>query len=725
MQIEKHFRSRYDVTTRGGFCLAVKTATFAVSGLAYEASAETIEKRLCQLAGVAHAEVLLKDKTVRVSYDEDRLSPEAIIQAIEACGYEAWLPDYRSVSMPDASAGLPKKDRTFIVLILLCIAVVLCGLFIPIRFVDIILMTIGLAVGFIDEEDDNLRHKISDERILVSSAVLTAAVFAILQAVHNNLTWPFALSALVILLVHHIANRILQKANVRARQMFAPSPLPQYANLAGDHTESIIDTAELHKNDVIILRPGEVSPVDGIVIKGFAHMNEKALSGSSQPLEKSLGSSVYAGASVIDGNISIRIKEVGDTTAMMKFTSAARKNSDSHAKASPLSSTGHSLLIYLYIAAAASFIGWYFSTQSFYTAAMVSLSILACGALHAFSYISLSAVNRTSSTASKDHILYRSIEAMRDLADTDALYLEQDDIITSSAYAVDELTPLNSTSRARLGYMAYALLSHSARPAARAILAYLRQEKISSEDINSIRTWSRQGRTTFLKDENGFVGSPSQCDEEGIDLDLYADLIKETHEQGRRIFFFAENHTVIGYAIVHKPLQENIAATLQDLKNDGMELNLFVNGTDFEADHLKALLPLDHLYVHTEREEKKKLLSEGRENHVCSLYVSSEGANGFEGCADYCVLAHAGAALDRTDCDVLYASRDMKDLKTAVDLSARMRTVIEQKQALVIIYHIAMMLFCGLFFPLVFHTAVPAFISVCGALFCLYLAAKS
>jgi P-type E1-E2 ATPase len=719
LRIEKHRERKYDGTA-GGICLSIITETFAVSGLAYEASAETIEKKLCQLDGVHHAEVRLKDKTVRISYDDQKLTPQALISQIEACGYQAFLPeDTAAVSQQQKKA--PAHDRTAWLLLGLSIAIVLSGLFIPFGFAVIILMTIGLAIGFIDEDDSRL----TDERILVTSAVLAAAVFAIIEAVHNSLAWPFALSAVMILLVYHTAMGLMSRASAKARQMFETTALPARVRLANEHTESIIATSQLHKDDVIILRPGEVSPVDGTVVRGFAHVNEAALSGSEEPVEKTIGSSVYAGSSLLDGNISVRIEEVGSTTAMMKFTSAAEKTSDDHGKASPLTRTGHSLLLYLWAAAAAAFVGWYLPTRSFYLAAMSALAILASGALHAFSYISLSSVNHTSLLAKQNHIVFHSIEALRDIADTDAVYMDQDGIITSSSFIIDELTPVKGISSAHLGYTAYALLSQNTRPMARAIVQYLRKKHISEADLPALSRYSRQGRESFLKDEKGFCGSVRQCEEEGIDLSAFQDLINTVHGEGKRILFFAESRQVIGYAVAHKPLLDHIAERLSVFHEEGIELTLFASGTDAEAAYLQSHLPLDHIHVHTAREEKKKILTEGSAGHGYAVYVSEEGTNGFEGCADCCVLAHAGADIDRTDCDILYASSDLNDLHTAMTLSEQMRTSMEQKQALVIFYHIAMILLCGIVFPMFLNTALPAFIAVFGSLFCLYLSSRS
>lgn len=704
--------------------MAVITETFAVSGVAYEASAETIEKRLCTLSGVRSAEVLLKDKTIRVSYENTILNPKDIIREVEACGYEAFLIEPETEVLPVKPAK-QRKDRTALILCILSACIVLSGIFIPIAFVCIIFMTIGLAIGFIDEEDDNVRHRISDERILVTVTVLLAAFFAIIEAVHNDLAWPFALSALVILLVHHGANRILLKAKKSARSMFETASLPSHASLCSGHTESIIASSQLHKDDIIILRPGEVSPVDGTVVRGFAHVNEAALSGLSAPVEKTIGSSIYAGSSILDGNISVQIEEVGSTTAMMKFTAAAEKTADHHDSASPLSSTGHSLLYYLMAAAAAAFAAWFIQSDDFTLAAMVSLSILACGALHVFSYISLSAVTRTALKARDRHILFRSIEALRDLSDTDIIFMEQDGIVTSSSFEVDELTPLNGTDPARLGYAAYALLSGSTKPAARSVIAYLRSSSFTKADFSAFSKYSRQGRLTYLKDEKCFCGSVSQCEEQGIDLSAEQELIHQTRQEGKRILFFAENRKLIGYVILHKPLLENIREKLQQLSDENIELHLFVNGTDSEAAYLENALPFDAVHTHTGREEKRKILSEASSSHTCAVYLSEDGANGFEDVCDCCVLAHAGAALDRTDCDVLYASDDIRDFHEAMNLSAELRTSIEQKQILVILYHIIMILVCGIVFPLLLHTALPAFISVLGALACLYPAARA
>lgn len=692
--------------TGGSPLVSLVTRTFSVSALAFEASADTIQKALSACQGIENVRVSLKDKNMRVTYNDDILSPADIIRTVRNCGYDAYLPEEKTEIIPVSRQT--HTDKRIPVLLILSAAVILCALFhVPSLFILLFLIPGILTARDIFIEPDTAHR----QYILTRTAAAFGIFSSFITLILNEPSWPFVLTVLLLCLK---AVLLEKKPEPKKKSSFlrqAENTLPDRVRIYANHKETTAELKTVLPDDILIIRPEETVPVDGRVVKGRAAADSSLLTGADEPTELTPGMMVYAGTKILSGNILVRVIEIGETTALSRYVTAAEKTAGTHEAISPLTKVASALSWYLLAGAAAAFCAWYIS-DGYTPAALTALSILAVSDLTAFDTAANRAADAGINDALDAHILFTGSDAMKKLAAVDAVCMETENILQEEDFRIDALIPLKKENEQLLGYIAYALLADSPSPFARALIQELRKEHINKDDIAFLQGYSRSGRLSFLEDSGCSCGSAEAMEECGIDMTPCRDIIAEARAGGQRILFFRENKEIIGYALAHKPLLKDSGKYIKELMDQGIEVTVFADGTPEEAETIRNTCRPDAVYVRRSREEKKTILMKIRQSHTCTAYLSAGGFLGFEDTADLFLLADAGASPAQKGCDILFARKGLKALVTAVSICENLRNIIEKQQILIILGHIGLMFLIGFIMPYALNINMPPYIAV-------------
>ena len=687
------------------------TTVFAVSSLQCGSSKETIENKLLSLPGIVDAEVSLFSKTMTVTYDDERTTDKEIIRATAACGYNAFIPvDDTEIMSTAEEEKAPPLPIACIVLCLIIPIMHMMGLYPLYAMIPAIAVIVICKDLLFKGLKDLPRKKKNDDAMvsLISMIGILAGVSAMFFS--RDGTTFFFISA-VSLTIHKIfTDRISLNKQKLMKQLAVGRKLPTHARIYADYKEDSVRLDSLQKDNVIVLRPHDVVPADGTVLKGEALVDESSLSGKAQSVSKREGSRLYANSTILDGSLTMSVQETGDTTTMMRIQNMAEKTTEMHMFASPLADFGRFLFAGSCLAALLSFVGWIFRTNDILSALAVALSVAACESLSAYHLISFSAVIKTVSSAAKEHILFRSIDSLSMMNRIDTIILEQDGLATKCDPVVTDLIAADDVSLGRLEYVAYALLSSSSLPLPKAIMRYLRTQKLSDVDVNSFKIYNRNGRRNITSIGKCICGTPDDLSEKGIDLSLWKEKIDDMHHAGKRVMLFAEDGQILGLAASEKPVIPGIKEAVASLKEKGIHVTLITNGTQFEADHLKRMVEPDEIIVKPTRTAKEKLLISLRDKGIRTAFVSKESADSVSSMTDLSIASDCGTDIDRDKCGILLTRDDPQDLVKAVNYAEDLSAKIEKQQFLTILYHIVIVIATGWAVPELLHIPMPIII---------------
>ena len=704
--------------------MAIITKVFSVANITVQASAETVEKRIRRLPGVQSVSVSRKDMTMSVSYEDTLIDEARIIQEVRRSGYQAYTHEMPRVIVHEARK-IPLLTKEIRILLALCpVSLLFC---IP-GFSPWFAFLPLFAVIFLSREIFPAALKEIRELKPADAAISTAAFLvsfiytADLALPSENLSGLFAFYASAILAGAVLRRRIVYAEKTQSDDSLKRmrTALPASASVQEGHTETLRDIREIKEDQKVLVRPGETICADGEVERGFALVDESAISGQEKPVEKSEGSFVYAGSVCLNGSLEIRVERVGSATAMMRFADLAEKTGSDTSFQSPFKSFGRYLFVYALVTAVLCAFGWYFLSHSLDKAMMVLISVLACPSLQALSLTSQKSLIAAAREAASEHILFTSVEALELAGRCGSVFLDQDNTVTDQELTITDFLAAPNMSMGRLEYIAYALSSRSGSVFARAVTRYLRSRRISAVDAREFSQLSSRGRDALQSMRRCRTYAPEDALDAGIDLSDWNERIAELQSEGKRILLFAEENRIIGLAAARRAVIEEAPQVLQEMKDRGLDVILFTDGTAAEAEWLCNTLQADNTIHLPSSEEKEKLFAHLSTADNVTSYITSVPPAADCRNIDILTMISAGTKYDEKDAGILLSRPKISDFLKAMDCSASLTDEIQNAQMKVIIYHAAAIIITGFLFPAVLHTAVPAVISAAASTFLLY-----
>lgn len=707
--------------------MALISKTFSIANISIQASADTVEKRVRSLSGVRNAAVTLASNTMLVEFDPDITDEQMIIQTVRACGYDAYTKEMPALSEPETA---PQNILLTKELIISAALSVLCGLlwFAPASYWLCFLPTLGAlwlnrgtAAAAIREIKTENKPGSGCLRLFTFTVCLLFGLFFGIKNHRDGIMFLF--SASMIITIAGLENRMIEYSRLKASQPVSEllSSLPKTASVYDDRREKLANVEDLREDQIFMVRPNEAIPADGRVVRGFATMDESALTGIDTPIEKSEGSYVYANSICLSGSLEIRAEKTGSATAMMRLASLAEKTASDDSFQSPFKNFGRYLLLYVIIAAVTAAGGWLFSGRSSVFAANVLVCVLSCTALRALKLSSENEVMSAAGQAMTEHVLFRSVEALEIAGKTDYAVIEQNGAVTDDELTVTDFITAEGMSEGRLEYIAYALESRSDRPFARAITRYLRSRRMAVTDIQEFTRLSRRGRSALQSLSSYRSGTYDEIVERGIDPGEWDETIRSLRHEGKRVLIFTQDDIIIGVIAAIRPLIPGAQEAMEGLRGAGCELWLFTDGTEDESNVLEERLAPDHVIFHPAKDDRERILASLDEEDSVTAYISMKPEETSQEDVDITVAIGTGAEPDCEAAGILLTRNRLSDFLYALKLSRRLNERIARKQTAILIYHAAAVLLFGFLLPYILKFPLtPAAAAVCA---CVCLAA--
>ncbi|GHO47720.1 heavy metal translocating P-type ATPase [Ktedonospora formicarum] len=296
--------------------LPLRTVELKIAGMDCTECTEHVQHALAGLRGVEEAQVYLSSEKALIRYDPTQIDFSAFHQAVEKAGYSI---DSEGTAQEEISAfpSLGSFTRPILTLFALVLGIVLLVVIVGEwlgwmkRVTDLIPWYVGWALVLLAGSPIFLNViKAALRRQVISHTLMSLGVVAALVVGQ----WP---TAAVVVFFMHVGNFAENFTTERSRHALKhlTSMTPKTARLERDGNEIEVPIGEVQPGEVVIVRPGEAIPVDGLVLMGQATINQAALTGEAMPVEVSEGSQVYAATIATLGSLRLRTTHVGaDTT---------------------------------------------------------------------------------------------------------------------------------------------------------------------------------------------------------------------------------------------------------------------------------------------------------------------------------------------------------------------------------------------------------------------------
>lgn len=278
---------------------------------------------------------------------------------------------------------------------------------------------------------------------------------------------------------------------------------PTVCTVLKDEAEISVPLSEVRLGDLVLIRPGEQVPVDGMVVRGNAAMNQASLTGESLPVEKGADDPVYAGTATYSGMLVVRAEKLGEDTTLGKLI---RLVQDAEQARAPILRTADRYARYftpLIIGISAAV---YLATGDAFRA----ITILIVGCPCAFILAAPTAVTASLGSAARNGVLIKSGAILEELGRIDAVMFDKTGTLTTAEPKVSEIIAADRVSRQYVLQVAAAAERYSEHPVAKAILEESRASGCSVYEADDFRQVPGRGVTAVVNEKRVFVGTAAE-----------------------------------------------------------------------------------------------------------------------------------------------------------------------------------------------------------------------
>ena len=685
--------------------------TFSVANLYLNASADTIYQHLMNTQGIVAVTVALSDRNVTVEFDPSIITADIIIAKIKACGYQAYTREIPTSDMlipQDNKVSIKPNYRILFIFVVEVILLAILWIMHITPWIGLIFSLYSLYVGrfiFMHAKEEIQKGNPSSATI-GSIAVMITFLYGIYLTTQNTANaYPFIISMIAILGTNIYKTKYLKyMQQCSSTSLNIKQYIPENTAVFNKTGEVIEETSQLKKNQILIIRPNENIPCDGIVVEGYASVDESTLTGVQSNITKSEGSYVYAGTRCLQGSLQIKVEKIGEKTTLLQFAKLAKETANDKSFDSPFKNFSKYLFLYSIITAIILFFGWILVGKSFSIAISISIAVLASVAMNALTIASEKEVLEKAIHAAKNHVLFRNVDALETAGKAETLFLEQDDVLIGSKPEVTDFIPVDNTDLNIMRYVAYTLSNKRHDSYSRAIHRYLKSQKISSSNLSVLTNFQKTHQSDLIQSTYKLCNIHDFSNTDLIN-DSTNQKINELMHQGKTVFILIGEEQVIGLIAMQKPIVPNSLQAISSLK-ELIDVHLFTHGNTEEIQHIQDSCGIKNIHANVDINEKENLIKSCSHDSI-SMYASAESSR-TSSTADINVQFGIPQNLDSDDNDIILTRKRLSDLVFAIQTSAKLNQQIQFKQIAIIAYHVLAVILFGFITPIFFDIPLPA-----------------
>lgn len=492
-----------------------RTVTLPVTGMSCAACQGHVERALRGTAGVREATVNLLSNSARVSFDPSVSKPEDLIASVREAGYDASMPVEAGAPAPDTAADeRPLRLKAFFTLAggVLVLALMQGHAWIapaPTNYAMLVISLVGMIWGggiIYRQAWTAAIHRSTNMNTLVALGTGAAFLYSVTATVAPSVFTRFGLhpdvyyDAVLLILGFLLLGRWLD-ARAKRRTLDALHEFmklqPSSARVVRDGKEVEVPLAEVVPNDIVVLRPGERVPVDGLILSGETSIDESLITGESVPVARKAGDRVIGGSLNFDGALEYRATSVGADSVLGQMMRLVEEAQSSRAPMQQLADRVSAIFVPTVLAlAAATFLIWVLAGGGVGKAFAVSIAVLVIACPCAMGLAVPAALTVGIGRGAQLGVLFKGGESLERLARIDMLVLDKTGTLTEGKPRVTGIRAM-SGSEAEVLAMAAALEQRSEHPLARAVLQAAEERGLqipAAEEVRAVPGKGIQGR---------------------------------------------------------------------------------------------------------------------------------------------------------------------------------------------------------------------------------------
>ncbi|MCX8042127.1 MAG: heavy metal translocating P-type ATPase [Thermodesulfobacteriaceae bacterium] len=503
---------------------------------------------------------------------------------------------------------------------------------------------------------------------------------------------------------------------------------PKRTILWREGQELEVELKEVQVGDVIVVKPGERIPLDGLILEGFGQVDESVITGESFPVDKKPGDKAIGGTLNLTGSFKIKVTQIGKDTVLSNIIKLVKEAQATKPSIQRLADRIASVFVPIVMAIGIfSFLAWFFSDYGLTFALMNFISVLMVACPCALGLATPTAIAVSTGKAAELGILIKNPEVLEMANKINYLIFDKTGTLTYGKPEVVKIYTFNKSSEEEILRIIASVEKNSEHPLGKAIVEYAKQKNIALTQPEEWYYLPGKGIVAKFEGKEILVGNSFLMEEVGIDIKDSLKFLKEISQKGETPVLVGMENKLIGVVTLADKIKEEAWEVIEELKRKKIKLSLLTGDNFWAAKALALKLGIEDIWAEVLPEDKAHKVEEiKREGYTVAMV--GDGVND----APALATAHLGIAIGSgtevasATADIILIKSNLKDLLKTLKLSIRTYQIIKQNFFWAFFYNILLIpIATGLFYPFFGILLKPVFASAAMAFSSLFVLTNS
>lgn len=438
--------------------------------------------------------------------------------------------------------------------------------------------------------------------------------------------------------------------------------IPSYSYVLKDGKIEKVLTKDIKVKDIVVIKEGEIAPVDGVVISGNASFDENVITGESKYVEKNIGNEIIASSLLVSGQVNIEVTRVAEDTIISKIMNIVELSSDIKVDIARFADKVSFYFVpTVIIIAIITFLIWYVLTKNFAKAFNHFVVILVIACPCAVGLATPASITVAVGLLAKNNILIKNAKILEYVYKTTDIYMDKTGTLTEGkprvidAYIKDE--DLN---------MLYNIEKYIEHPISKAIVDYA-NNKIKVKDIElNVRNYQGLG----VSANEYIVGNINLMKRKKIDISKYEKEYDMLSNQGKTVIFVSKNMELVAILSLIDYIKESSYVYINKDRKTKINFSMLTGDNKNVAKYISSKLNISKYYAEVLPYEKSSYIEKTQSDKKIVAMVG-DGVNDAPAlaCADIGIAVGSGTDIAIKSCDVILMKSDLNDIDKLMKIS--------------------------------------------------------
>lgn len=530
----------------------------------------------------------------------------------------------------------------------------------------------------------NLKNKSTNMDVLIAFGTSMAYFYSVYKVLIGSVDVYFDSSAMIITLI--LLGKFFE-ANAKSNTFGA---IMKLMDLKADYAIVIDGDREVKKNiedvrigDIVLVKPYEKIPVDGVIISGNSSVNQAMITGESVPVEKNIGDSVIGATNNIEGILKIEVKSTVENSVLSKILDLVQ---NAQTKKAPVQRLADKISSYfvpgVILSSLATLVITYIVTKDFTTSLLNSCAVMVIACPCSLGLATPTAIMSGTGVAAQNGILIKSGEVLEKIHKMDSIIFDKTGTLTTGELKVIEIKNNTVLSEEDFLSIIYSLEKNTDHPIAKSIVNFCKEKNVKELDISDLKVIAGMGVQAVYNDKEILIGKRKYIEEKlgKLELNIENELLT---------IFISIGNEFAGFVVLEDEISKNAFEIIKKLEEKNIDVYMITGDSEVVARKVATKLGIENvLYEVMPNEKSQKVLELQKQGKIVAMVGDGINDAPALASADISFAMGTGTDIAMETSDITLMNGNLNTLLNSINISEQTLKIIKQNLFWAFFYNI-------------------------------------